>query len=257
MDYRHHPFDVITGGLLGVITAWASYRQYFPPLSEPWKKGRAFPIRTWGHQPEPPQSSMYVSGIQQPGAEPLRERSWKAGDEEQGLPTPGLVRGEGSRVAGINEDDDEHNGNVFRQQMSALHKQRQATNPGYAPNPYGNQDPSALVAPLRVPSGRAGGRNDGYWSSSSEEIDGEHIELQQQYTLSNPSGPHDPLDDVETGYHPGIVQRGKSFKTQSTGPTNTGAAPAMQVPTVSVEEPRSSTEGPQLHRKPIEPAPPV
>ncbi|KAK2741228.1 hypothetical protein FQN57_005690 [Myotisia sp. PD_48] len=54
MDARHHPFDVITGSLLGVFCAWVAYRQYFPPLSEPWKKGRAHPIRTWGTIPEPP-----------------------------------------------------------------------------------------------------------------------------------------------------------------------------------------------------------
>jgi hypothetical protein len=51
MDARHHPFDVITGSLLGVAMAWASYRQYFPPLSEPWKKGRAYPIRSWATEP--------------------------------------------------------------------------------------------------------------------------------------------------------------------------------------------------------------
>jgi hypothetical protein len=54
MDARHHPFDVITGSLLGVFTAWASYRQYFPSLSEPWKKGRAYPIRSWGTEPRIP-----------------------------------------------------------------------------------------------------------------------------------------------------------------------------------------------------------
>ncbi|CRG90133.1 hypothetical protein PISL3812_07174 [Talaromyces islandicus] len=51
MDARHHPFDVITGSLLGVAMAWAAYRQYFPPLSEPWKKGRAYPIRSWATEP--------------------------------------------------------------------------------------------------------------------------------------------------------------------------------------------------------------
>ncbi|KAL1997930.1 hypothetical protein VTN02DRAFT_414 [Thermoascus thermophilus] len=54
MDARHHPFDVISGSLLGVFTAWASYRQYFPPITEPWKKGRAYPIRTWGTEPRAP-----------------------------------------------------------------------------------------------------------------------------------------------------------------------------------------------------------
>lgn len=49
MDARHHPFDVITGSLLGVLCAFIAYRQYFPAVSEPWKKGRAYPIRSWGH----------------------------------------------------------------------------------------------------------------------------------------------------------------------------------------------------------------
>ncbi|KAF3483845.1 PAP2 domain-containing protein [Arthroderma uncinatum] len=54
MDARHHPFDVISGSLLGVGCGWVAYRQYFPSLAEPWKKGRAYPIRTWGSIPEPP-----------------------------------------------------------------------------------------------------------------------------------------------------------------------------------------------------------
>ncbi|KAK2880129.1 hypothetical protein FQN49_000543 [Arthroderma sp. PD_2] len=54
MDARHHPFDVISGSLLGIGCGWVAYRQYFPSLAEPWKKGRAYPIRTWGSIPEPP-----------------------------------------------------------------------------------------------------------------------------------------------------------------------------------------------------------
>ncbi|KAJ5646511.1 hypothetical protein N7490_002883 [Penicillium lividum] len=54
MDARHHPFDVITGSLLGVACAMISYRQYFPPITEPWRKGRAYPIRTWGTEPAAP-----------------------------------------------------------------------------------------------------------------------------------------------------------------------------------------------------------
>lgn len=48
MDARHHPFDVITGSMLGQFTAWVAYRQYFPPISDPKAKGRAFSHRTWG-----------------------------------------------------------------------------------------------------------------------------------------------------------------------------------------------------------------
>ena len=44
MDARHHPFDVLSGSLLGILVAWASYRQYFPPLNDFKAKGRAYPI---------------------------------------------------------------------------------------------------------------------------------------------------------------------------------------------------------------------
>ena len=54
MDARHHPFDVISGSLLGIVVAWCAYRQYFPPVSEPWHKGRAYPIRSWGTEPKAP-----------------------------------------------------------------------------------------------------------------------------------------------------------------------------------------------------------
>jgi hypothetical protein len=54
MDARHHPFDVITGSLLGTVCAWIAYRQYFPPITESWRKGRAYPIRTWGTEPAHP-----------------------------------------------------------------------------------------------------------------------------------------------------------------------------------------------------------
>ncbi|KAF8442749.1 phosphatidic acid phosphatase type 2/haloperoxidase [Terfezia claveryi] len=48
MDARHHPFDVLSSAILGIFVAWVAYRQYFPSLNEPWKKGRAYPIRSWG-----------------------------------------------------------------------------------------------------------------------------------------------------------------------------------------------------------------
>lgn len=48
MDARHHPFDVLSGAALGLGTAWISYRQYFPAISNPRAKGRAYSRRTWG-----------------------------------------------------------------------------------------------------------------------------------------------------------------------------------------------------------------
>ncbi|KAB2099618.1 hypothetical protein AG0111_0g12052 [Alternaria gaisen] len=54
MDARHHPFEVIFGAALGVLVAWGSYRQYFPPVSETWRKGRAYPIRSWGQASRAP-----------------------------------------------------------------------------------------------------------------------------------------------------------------------------------------------------------
>ncbi|KAF2501357.1 PAP2-domain-containing protein, partial [Lophium mytilinum] len=54
MDARHHPFDVLSGSALGILVAWGAYRQYFPPVTEPWKKGRAYPIRAWGKEPVAP-----------------------------------------------------------------------------------------------------------------------------------------------------------------------------------------------------------
>jgi diacylglycerol diphosphate phosphatase/phosphatidate phosphatase len=62
MDARHHPFDVISGSLLGIVCAYISYRQYFPPISEPWKKGRAYPIRSWGTDPVAPSKGLPVPG---------------------------------------------------------------------------------------------------------------------------------------------------------------------------------------------------
>ncbi|KAH0370550.1 PAP2-domain-containing protein, partial [Aureobasidium melanogenum] len=58
MDARHHPFDVIVGSLLGIGCAWLSYRQYFPPVTETWRKGRAYPIRTWGQETAPPPAAI-------------------------------------------------------------------------------------------------------------------------------------------------------------------------------------------------------
>lgn len=78
MDARHHPFDVITGGILGFVVAWASYRQYFPPLTETWKKGRAHPMRTWGTDSTERELGIYNNADQE-GLVPDEEEAQKLG----------------------------------------------------------------------------------------------------------------------------------------------------------------------------------
>jgi membrane-associated phospholipid phosphatase len=66
IDARHHPFDVLFGGAVGIVIAWIAYRQYFPSLSKARTKVQAYPMvrtqvllvgsrlifakRTWGSQ---------------------------------------------------------------------------------------------------------------------------------------------------------------------------------------------------------------
>ncbi|KAL7272117.1 hypothetical protein RUND412_005087 [Rhizina undulata] len=94
MDARHHPFDIITGSLLGFFVAWASYRQYFPSLNEPWKKGRAYPARTWGSSSIERRQHL-EGGYEVAGAVARDEEEGKAGfkTSSSGMeaPIPGLI----------------------------------------------------------------------------------------------------------------------------------------------------------------------
>ncbi|KAL8725111.1 MAG: hypothetical protein Q9166_007553 [cf. Caloplaca sp. 2 TL-2023] len=111
MDARHHPFDVITGSMLGMVVAWGAYRQYFPPVTESWRKGRAYPIRTWGAEPKRPVSADHTllrdEEVEVPRNPPIRSRSqtWNARSQT---------------AAG-----DPSGGNVFREQISRSQRQRQ------------------------------------------------------------------------------------------------------------------------------------
>ncbi|KAF2741289.1 lipid phosphate phosphatase-like protein 1 [Polyplosphaeria fusca] len=199
MDARHHPFDVISGGMLGILVAWAAYRQYFPPVSETWRKGRAYPIRSWGLPPVVPVSHRNM----EEDIQPLRPVS----DEEHGEASGFNTRAETGEFG-------EHNGNVFREQISASQRQRQGTRPFAVQHSdtmqsslstkvtrYQNQLPSHNpFANDTVPSrGR-----DNYDYSSSEEEDS--FELQQTHTLPAPRNApaYNPVAGrfTETGYHP-------------------------------------------------------
>jgi hypothetical protein len=92
MDARHHPFDVITGSMLGVVCGWVAYRQYFPPLTEAWRKGRAYPIRTWGTDPAGPDAVRFT-GSRGDSSTALRNQ------EEEPMAPPDLPRSEHARPA--------------------------------------------------------------------------------------------------------------------------------------------------------------
>lgn len=117
MDARHHPFDVISGSALGMTVAWLAYRQYFPPISEPWKKGRAYPIRNWATGPRIPRLEERTTRVHI--LEPLQRRNIHRGmvDEEQ----PPRI----SRQTSYHEPVGDPGNNVFRQQLSKSQRMRQ------------------------------------------------------------------------------------------------------------------------------------
>ena len=89
MDARHHPFDVISGSLLGMLVAWCAYRQYFPPVTESWHKGRAHPIRAWGTEPKVPRREYQEMSRDHSPVELLRvseQPRWDDPEHGQGQP---------------------------------------------------------------------------------------------------------------------------------------------------------------------------
>ncbi|KAH9900986.1 acid phosphatase/Vanadium-dependent haloperoxidase [Cubamyces lactineus] len=99
MDYRHHWHDVLAGSILGIVTAYFSYRQYYPPLQS-----------EMSHQPYPPRvkrggqilpshardgsdtSALADLSLSTGGTRPRTERRYSdrpsMGDEEMALDTP-------------------------------------------------------------------------------------------------------------------------------------------------------------------------
>ncbi|KAJ6095579.1 hypothetical protein N7486_006325 [Penicillium sp. IBT 16267x] len=166
MDARHHPFDVITGSLLGVICAIVSYRQYFPPITESWRKGRAYPIRTWGTEPAAPIDAKFsaldesTTALRNPEAERLNVSSLRGRSTSPHQPVPG--------ASGY-------------------------ANPG---NPYTSQ-----VYPRRAHDHDP----DGNWSSSEDDV-ANGYEMQTGYAAAhNPGVNRNPFDN-NTAYHPSTYQ---------------------------------------------------
>lgn len=210
MDARHHPFDVISGALLGILVSWGSYRQYFPPVSETWRKGRAYPIRAWGNPSRaPPAPTIMVDE----DVQPLRP---------MGKPLD-VERGEASGFSSTTAVPEHNGGNVFRQQISNSQRRRQE-GPQYGAgvdrsdtgassnyrtdtmgstmsakvNGYQSQMPSPH--PFAADQARQR-RQDTYDYSSSEDED--NYELQQTFTSSAPQQYNQVSGRfTDTGYHP-------------------------------------------------------
>lgn len=188
---------------MGFLIAWAAYRQYFPPVSETWRKGRAYPIRSWGAEPQRPSERLNE------GVEPLRTALATTVDEEQ----PKVA---GYTTATATDTGDEHNGNVFRQQISTSQRRRadqDAAHHGAQSSSYSASQPPTLHPTNPFSSGSRSRTHDDYWVSSSED-EGNGFELQQQYTLSDPhaqegrGGAYDPMAvsfaAEDTSYRPRV-----------------------------------------------------
>lgn len=169
MDARHHPFDVITGSMLGVLCAYLSYRQYFPPITEAWKKGRAYPIRTWASEPKvPPDAASRYGTTFDESTDALRN------PEEEGF--------EATRVTARYQSTTT-TGTARNPQTYHL----QSNNP-FADNEYNRSDLN----------------NDRVWSSSSEDL-ADSYEMRRGYTRTqNPGALNSqvPGYEIDTAYPP-------------------------------------------------------
>jgi membrane-associated phospholipid phosphatase len=199
MDARHHPFDVISGSLLGILVAWGSYRQYFPQLSEWRAKGRAYPIRSWG--------------------KPLSETNHSISMKYTDAPTHDEENdGQTHYVSGRftpPEEQQPRTGNVFRDELSRSQRHRtqasgdiihvhmpESQPPRKFPNntvQHSSHPSQSSLAPFMQHSTNHHGMHDptDIWDASSEEEEAGY-ELEPTYTLSHPA--------VNTGYDTGYEQ---------------------------------------------------
>jgi diacylglycerol diphosphate phosphatase/phosphatidate phosphatase len=250
MDARHHPFDVISGALLGILVAWGSYRQYFPPVSETWRKGRAYPIRAWGKASRAPP---HVPVIVEEDAQPLRDLS-KPIDEERG-------EASGYSATAAVPGDGDIGGNVFRQQIHNSQRRRQESGSHYGVdrsdtgassnyrtetmtsgisskvNRYTNQLPATNPFAADVARQR---QMDTYDYSSSED--------DENYELRSGAGVYNPVSGrlTDTGYHP---PPGLSPVPTPPPPVNTIVQnqPTMMSPTGDLSERRDVPPMPPPH----------
>lgn len=207
---------------MGILVAWASYRQYFPPLHETWRKGRAYPIRSWGLQPKIPHNPTYHPDEDSLPLQPMRRPSDEERGEASGFAPPSVAE----RGAG------ESGGNVFREQISQSQRRRAET------QQYGVQHSDTVGSTLSTKVARYQGqlpgsnpfappprRHDAYDYSSSE--DDSEYELRQQYPRSQPQQRvYDPVGD--TSYHPS-----RGISPVPTPPPPADLGPVRPLPTVS------------------------
>ena len=222
MDARHHPFDVITGSLLGALTAFGAYRQYFPPVSESWRKGRAHPIRSWATEPIGPLDSEREVARDQ-GVEPMRAPAMHVDEEQPNTEHSALD-------VGPNTDSNAESRNPFRQQIAETDHLSQQEYAAQRTGPSSNYstafDPRQASNPFTT-SGSRRERADGYWSSSSSEHEGEEngYELQPRYHLNDPPS-HTALSPIElqppplyiderTAYNPEEYRQGSHSQTRA------------------------------------------
>lgn len=200
--------------------AYGAYRQYFPPVSESWRKGRAYPIRSWGSEPKIPHpEERQVSRDQ--GVEPLRTNTGRI-DEEQ--PGPAF---RSPRMPARQASYAEAEPNLFRQQISKSQRLRQSEfrhRRDASASSTERNAPNALPAfsPLneRRPRER---RSDGNWSTSSSEHDFGEDGFEMQPRRRSTA----PLPEADT--HPAHRLGAKDFEQ------DTGYHPRIQSPTIGLQ----------------------
>lgn len=184
-DARHHPFDVITGSLLGALCAYIAYRQYFPSLSESWKKGRAYPIRSWGTGPTGPDHAQAEREFaRDKGREPLRSAPLPQTEFGNVHDTEYDPPNQRAPNAARLDDSREQLAPVERLRSHSAHSVAVSSLYTSPDASYANRLPSTGSVPsfagghLRYQRG-----TDEYWDGTSDEDVREDIELQPRHEL--------------------------------------------------------------------------